>query len=230
MTQKGKLILCELLSGVFGWIWIGAGIAALVFAGLALFGEWSWWSVLSAVIVSGVAKSLTMGAFWQSRDVSSPNSTPTPLGAAGAPALALYDFLTISVRDWTRFLPNWPRLSPAGFFLVCTTRRFPLHLARTDTPRCGAFLWLGMNVSPPSTCEAASRGVAIRLCPVASARTPRRLSPVPRATPFRNHSRPLWVDASRCGFDANGIRHGGCAMKLRDSLAAAACLFVCGFR
>ena len=69
MTQKGKLILCELLSGVFGWIWIGAGIAALVFAGLALFGEWSWWSVLSAVIVSGVAKSLTMGLLAEQRRI-----------------------------------------------------------------------------------------------------------------------------------------------------------------
>src|SRR3546814_16261664 len=33
----------------------------MVFAGLALFGDWSWWNVLYAAIVSGVAKWLTRG-------------------------------------------------------------------------------------------------------------------------------------------------------------------------
>src|SRR3546814_5413877 len=61
MNSKGQLIAFELLSGLFGWVWIGGGIAAMVFAGLALFGDWSWWNVLYAAIVSGVAKWLTRG-------------------------------------------------------------------------------------------------------------------------------------------------------------------------
>lgn len=63
MSSKGQLIIFQLLSGLFGWVWIGGGIAALVFAGLALFGDWSWWNVLYAVIVSGVAKWLARGFF-----------------------------------------------------------------------------------------------------------------------------------------------------------------------
>jgi hypothetical protein len=61
MNSKGQLIVFELLSGLFGWVWIGSGIAALAFAALALFGDWSWWNVLFAVIVSGVAKWLARG-------------------------------------------------------------------------------------------------------------------------------------------------------------------------
>jgi len=61
MSSKGQLVAFELLSGLFGWVWIGGGIAALVFAGLALFGDWSWWNVLYAAIVSGVAKWLARG-------------------------------------------------------------------------------------------------------------------------------------------------------------------------
>ncbi|MGF1609519.1 MAG: NfeD family protein [Kiloniellales bacterium] len=61
MSSKGQLIVLELLSGLFGWVWIGGGIAALVFAGLALFSDWSWWNVLYAAIVSGVAKWLARG-------------------------------------------------------------------------------------------------------------------------------------------------------------------------
>lgn len=40
---------------------VGGVIAALVFAGLAFFGDWSWWNVLYAAIVSGVAKWLARG-------------------------------------------------------------------------------------------------------------------------------------------------------------------------
>ncbi|WP_421707521.1 hypothetical protein [Algihabitans sp.] len=61
MSSKGQLIVFELLSGLFGWVWISGGIAALIFAGLVLFGDWSWWNVLYAAIVSGVAKWLAMG-------------------------------------------------------------------------------------------------------------------------------------------------------------------------
>ena len=61
MSARAQGTIFELLSGLFGWLWIGAGIAAVIFAGLALFGDWSWWNVLYAVIVSAVAKWLTRG-------------------------------------------------------------------------------------------------------------------------------------------------------------------------
>jgi membrane protein implicated in regulation of membrane protease activity len=61
MSSKGQLITFELLSGLLGWFWIGGGIAVLIFAALALFSDWSWWNVLYAAIVSGVAKWLARG-------------------------------------------------------------------------------------------------------------------------------------------------------------------------
>ena len=61
MTPRIQGTILELLSGLFGWLWIGAAIAAVIFAGLALFGDWSWWNVLYALIVSAVAKWLTRG-------------------------------------------------------------------------------------------------------------------------------------------------------------------------
>jgi hypothetical protein len=61
MTTRSKLIIFEVIAGLFGWVWIAGGILTLVFAGLALFGEWSWWNVLYAVIISGVAKWLARG-------------------------------------------------------------------------------------------------------------------------------------------------------------------------
>ena len=63
-------MIFEFLAGLFGWIWIGAGIATLVFAGLALFGDYSWWNVLYAVIVSGVAKWLARGFLDNQRRVA----------------------------------------------------------------------------------------------------------------------------------------------------------------
>ena len=61
MTSRGQLILFEALSGVFGWVWIGATIAVLVLVGFAIFSDWSWWNVLYAVILGGVAKWLAKG-------------------------------------------------------------------------------------------------------------------------------------------------------------------------
>ncbi len=61
MSPKGQLITFELFSGLCGWVWIGGGIATVIFAALALFADWSWWNVLYAVIVSGIAKWLARG-------------------------------------------------------------------------------------------------------------------------------------------------------------------------
>ena len=63
MNLRNQYKLFYIVSGIFGWIWIGGGIAALVFAALAFFGDSSWWNVLYAIIVSGVAKWLTRGFF-----------------------------------------------------------------------------------------------------------------------------------------------------------------------
>lgn len=51
----------QLLSGIFGWIWIGGWLAAIVFTAMAMFGDWSWLNVLYAAIVSLVAKWLARG-------------------------------------------------------------------------------------------------------------------------------------------------------------------------
>ena len=58
---NNKAAVFFLLSGLFGWIWIGASVAALVLIGCALFLDWSWWNVLYAVLIGGVAKWLTRG-------------------------------------------------------------------------------------------------------------------------------------------------------------------------
>lgn len=51
----------QLLAGLFGWAWLIAGPAALIFAGAALFGWSSWWNVLYAFAISAVAKWLARG-------------------------------------------------------------------------------------------------------------------------------------------------------------------------
>ena len=61
MTIKSQGVMFAILSGLFGWVWIGSTIAVLVFAGLALFSDWSWWNVLYALIASGIAKWLARG-------------------------------------------------------------------------------------------------------------------------------------------------------------------------
>lgn len=61
MTIKSQSVMFAILSGLFGWVWIGSTIAVLVFAGLALFSDWSWWNVLYALIASGIAKWLARG-------------------------------------------------------------------------------------------------------------------------------------------------------------------------
>lgn len=61
MSKQGQKVLFAILTGFFGWIWIGSTIALLVLAGLAIFSDWSWWNVLYAFIAGGLAKWLARG-------------------------------------------------------------------------------------------------------------------------------------------------------------------------
>jgi hypothetical protein len=59
-TTMGKLMLLELVSGIFGWVWIIAGIAALVFLiwAIGFAGPWSrfFWAVGISVVAKWLAK------------------------------------------------------------------------------------------------------------------------------------------------------------------------------
>ena len=61
MGLNSQAALFELLTGLFGWIWIAAGIATAGFAVYALFFEGSWWNVLWSVLSGAVAKWLAGG-------------------------------------------------------------------------------------------------------------------------------------------------------------------------
>lgn len=61
MPVPGSAMIYELLGGIFGWVWILAGLATLVFAGMALFSHYPWWWAGIALLVSGVAKWLAKG-------------------------------------------------------------------------------------------------------------------------------------------------------------------------
>jgi len=54
-------MLFEILGGLFGWAWIIGGIAVLIFVGLAVFSDGSWWNVFYAAVVSAVGKWLARG-------------------------------------------------------------------------------------------------------------------------------------------------------------------------
>ena len=57
-----KLLILELLGGIFGWIWIGAAIASIYFlyGALANDGPWSqlFWSIGAAFIAKNLAATL----------------------------------------------------------------------------------------------------------------------------------------------------------------------------
>jgi membrane protein implicated in regulation of membrane protease activity len=61
MTPKSQMIIFELLTGQFGFIWIGASVATLVFIGMALFSDWAWLNVLYALLVGALGKWLARG-------------------------------------------------------------------------------------------------------------------------------------------------------------------------
>lgn len=59
-TQK-SLVAFELLSGLFGWVWIGCGLGVLLSIIGAVFWQWSWWNVAIFVGVGTIAKWLARG-------------------------------------------------------------------------------------------------------------------------------------------------------------------------
>ncbi len=61
MKIQTKLIFLEVISGLFGWTWIVASIGIVVAGVAAIFFDWSWWNVLYAFLIGGVAKWLAKG-------------------------------------------------------------------------------------------------------------------------------------------------------------------------
>jgi hypothetical protein len=61
MTTKRKLITLELISGIFGWGWIIAGLVSLYFLVIAIGFEGSWSSFGMAAGVAAVCKWLAKG-------------------------------------------------------------------------------------------------------------------------------------------------------------------------
>ena len=59
MTIRTVLVVLELLGGLFGWIWIGASIAAIYFLYGTLANDGPWlnvlWSVLAAIAAKFIA-------------------------------------------------------------------------------------------------------------------------------------------------------------------------------
>ena len=70
MTVRKKLIALELAEGLFGWVWIVAGIAAVVCLIGALFGSWPWSRFFWAFGVSVVSKWLLRGFMANKRRVA----------------------------------------------------------------------------------------------------------------------------------------------------------------
>lgn len=50
-----------ILMAAFGWVWIAASLATVIFAGLALAAGWSWWNAGYTLIAAVVAKWLATG-------------------------------------------------------------------------------------------------------------------------------------------------------------------------
>ena len=61
MQPKSKLMILELISGILGWLWIIAGVAALYFLVSAIGFHGRWSSFVLALIISLVAKWLSKG-------------------------------------------------------------------------------------------------------------------------------------------------------------------------
>jgi uncharacterized membrane protein YjjB (DUF3815 family) len=61
VTTKKKLILLELTAGLFGWAWMIASIAALVYLVLAIGFNGSWSTFFWALGIGIVAKWLAKG-------------------------------------------------------------------------------------------------------------------------------------------------------------------------
>ena len=61
MDTRTKGTILELAAGLFGWVWIGASIAAVYFLASAIFFDGSWPNFFWALGASMVAKWLARG-------------------------------------------------------------------------------------------------------------------------------------------------------------------------
>ncbi len=61
MTTKTKLVILELVGGIFGWGWLIAAAAALYFLVMVAFFEGAWTPVIVALVVSTLSKWLARG-------------------------------------------------------------------------------------------------------------------------------------------------------------------------
>lgn len=61
MKLHTKLVWLELIGGLFGWVWLLATGAVVLFIIMALASDWSWWNVAGAVGVGAVGKWLARG-------------------------------------------------------------------------------------------------------------------------------------------------------------------------
>ena len=61
MTAKSKLVVLELVAGIFGWGWLIAGGFAIYYLVMAIGFGGSWISFIVALLISGVAKWLARG-------------------------------------------------------------------------------------------------------------------------------------------------------------------------
>jgi membrane protein implicated in regulation of membrane protease activity len=61
METKSKLAFLKLIAGLFGWIWIGASIAALYFLAIVMFygGTWTqfFWALGTSIVAKWLARS-----------------------------------------------------------------------------------------------------------------------------------------------------------------------------
>lgn len=60
MRTRSKLATLEFIAGLFGWVWIGSGIAALIFFVLAIFSDGSWanlfWALGAGIVTKWLAR------------------------------------------------------------------------------------------------------------------------------------------------------------------------------
>ncbi len=61
MTTKTKLVILELVGGIFGWGWLLAAAAAIYFLVMAVGFEGSWTPFIVALVIGGLSKWLTRG-------------------------------------------------------------------------------------------------------------------------------------------------------------------------
>lgn len=49
----------ELISGLFGWLWLGGSLAGVVLILMALFGDNSWWLAIGVFLAAQFCKSVS---------------------------------------------------------------------------------------------------------------------------------------------------------------------------